>query len=118
MHRRTALAVIAIGLALYGVYVALYLPALIAGTPAPLLLAGFVAQACAALLAAVGTWRDAPWAAFALVVLGAAVAATEIIEGYVLGLIAYNHAVVVAVIGLLITIAIAAYIRRARPLPA
>jgi hypothetical protein len=38
---------------------------------------------------------------------------TEVVEGFVLGLISYNHAVLVAIVGLVITCAIAIYVRRA-----
>ena len=58
-------------------------------------------------------WRQS-WAAFAIVVLGAAIAATALVEGFVLGLVGYNHALGVAILGLVITIALAVYVSRSR----
>jgi hypothetical protein len=59
--RSTALLLIAVALAGYGVYIAAYVPAMLLGQPVPLLLIDFVVQAVCALVAAVGVWRGRPW---------------------------------------------------------
>jgi hypothetical protein len=108
------MAVIAIALALYGVYVALHVPALIVGTAAPILLIGYTVQACAAIAAAIGLWRAAGWAAAMVTALGAAVVFTALGEAFILGIVAWGYAVLVSVVALLMAIGIAAYARGAR----
>jgi hypothetical protein len=114
MHRSSIVAVLAVALAIFGVYIAMYIPPLLIGPPAPLLLAGFVIQACAALLAAVGVWRGTGWAPGMVILVGAAVAATELAEGFVLGIISYNHALAVSLVALLVAIGVAVYVGRVR----
>lgn len=114
MNRYAATGAIAIALAAYGVYYAFHIPPLLVGAIAPLLLIGFAAQAVAALVAAVGVWRGAAWAPAAAIALGAAVVFTELVEAFVLDIVAYGHAIVVSVVALLIAIAIAVYMNRSR----
>jgi hypothetical protein len=116
MRRTPVHAVIAAILAVYGLYIASYIPPLIDGgdVPAPLLFAGFLLQACAAFLAAVAVWNAAAWAPGAVVMLGIAIAATEIMQAFVLGVIPFDHALLVAVVALVLTVFVAAYIRRPR----
>jgi hypothetical protein len=59
------------------------------GQPMPLLLIGFVLQAACALAAAVGVWRRQPWAASVVVLLGVSIAATWLVEAFVLGIVVY-----------------------------
>ena len=54
--RSTALLLIAVALAGYGLYIGAYIPAMLVGQPVPLLLIGFVLQVVCALAAAVGVW--------------------------------------------------------------
>ena len=110
--RSTALLLIAVALAGYGVYIAGYVPAMLLGQPVPLLLIGFILQVVCALAAAVGVWRGQPWAAGAVVLLGVTIAATWLIEGFVLGIVAYLHALLVAVFAIVVTLIIAAYLNR------
>ena len=110
--RSTALLLIAVALAGYGVYIAGYVPAMLLGQPVPLLLIGFILQVVCALAAAVGVWRGQPWAAGAVVLLGASIAATALIEAFVLGIVAYLHALLVAVLAVVVALIIAAYINR------
>jgi len=114
VNRNALTTLVVIALVVYGVYIASYLPPLFIGHPPASVLAGFLIQAVAALVGAVGVWTHRSWAPAAIVVLGAAIAATEIIEGFVLGLISYNHAVAVAVLGLVVTILTAMYVGRSR----
>ena len=87
---------------------------MLVGQPVPLLLIGFVLQVVCALAAAVGVWRGRPWAAGALVLLGASIAATWLIEGFVLGIVAYLHALLVAVPAIVVALVIAVYVNRQR----
>ena len=110
--RSTALLLIAVVLAGYGVDRAAYVPAMLIGQPEPLLLIGFVLQAVCALAAAVGVWRRQPWAAGVVVLLGVSTAATWLVEGLVFGIVAYLHAILVAVLAILVAWIIAAYVNR------
>jgi hypothetical protein len=110
--RSTVLLLIAVALAGYGVYIAGYVPAMLIGRPVPLLVIGFVLQVVCALAAAVGVWRHQPWAAGVVVLLGVSIAATWLIEGFVLGIVAYLHALLVAVLAIVFAVIIAAYINR------
>ncbi|MBP1685685.1 MAG: hypothetical protein H6Q33_1828 [Deltaproteobacteria bacterium] len=112
--RSTALLLIAVALAGYGLYIAGYVPAMLLGQPVPLLLIGFVLQAVCALAAAVGVWRGRSWAAVVVVLLGLSIAATWLIEGFVLGIVAYLHALLVAVLAIVVALIIAAYVNRQR----
>jgi hypothetical protein len=114
MNRSTALLLIAVALAGYGVYAASYVPAMLVGPSVPALLIGFVLQAVCALAAALGVWRGQRWAAGAVVLLGVSMAGTWLFEGFILGIVAYLHALLVAVIALIVTLAIAAYVNRQR----
>ncbi len=117
MHdRSTALLLITVALAGYGVSIAGYVPAMLLGQPVPLLLIGFVLQAVCALAAAVGVWRRQPWAAGVVVLLAVSIAATWLVEGFVLGIVAYLHALLVAVLAIVVALIIAAYINRQRGL--
>jgi len=114
MSRDAVTTVVVVTLVAYGLYIGSYVPAMLVGSPPVSILIGFVVQTVAAILAAVGVWQMRAWAPVALIVLGAAIAFTEIIEGFVLGIVAYNRAVVVAVLGLVLTILAAAYVGRTR----
>lgn len=112
MNRSATLLLIAVALAGYGVYVATYVPAMLVGSREPALLVGFVLQAVCALAAALGVWRRARWAGGALALLVVSVAGTWLFEAFVLGIVAYLYALLVAVIAIIMTLVIAAYVRR------
>jgi hypothetical protein len=114
MKRSPAILLIVVALVIYGVYTASFIPPLLVGRPEPLLLAGFVLQACAAILAAVGVWTGSSWGAGAMVMLGAAIAATELAEAFVLGVIAYDRALIIALLAVLVTVIGAAFVRNPR----
>ena len=78
----------------------------------PLLLIGFVLQVMCALAAAAGVWRGQPWAATVVSLLGVSIAGTWLIEGFVLGIVAYLHALLVAVLSIVVGSVIAAYVNR------
>src|SRR5262245_5026688 len=114
--RSTALLLIAVALAGYGVYIAAYVPAMIIGPPVPLLLIGFVLQVVCALAAAIGVWRGQSWAGSMVFLLGVSIAATWLFEGFVLGIVAYLYALLVAVLAVVVALIIATYVNRQRRL--
>ena len=112
MERRTALLLIAMALAAYGVYHALYAVAMLAAPGSLLMLLAFALQAVLAILAAVGVWREQRWAAAALLLLGASVAATALIEAFVFGLIGWLWALLIAIAAVVIALLLGAYVNR------
>ena len=111
MNRSTALLLIAVALAAFGIYRALYIPGMLIGPPEPLLLIGFFLQAVFGIVAGVAVWRGARWAWLVIILLGASIAATALFE-VVLGIIAYLRALLDAVVAIIVTFFIAAYVRR------
>lgn len=109
MERSAALKLIGVIVFAYGVYVALQLPPLFVGPTEPLLTTCLLVQAVASIVAGVGLWRHTGWAPAATIVVGAAIAATELIESALLGIIALDRAVVVGAIAVLVAIAIAMF---------
>jgi Flp pilus assembly protein TadB len=65
-----------------------------------------------ALVAAVGVGRGQAWAAGVVLLLGGSIAATWLIEGFVFGIVAYLHALLVAVLAIVGALVIAAYVNR------
>ena len=105
---------IAVALSGYGLYRGLYVPAMLVGQPVPLLLIGFLLQAVFGILAGIGVWRGARWAPLVVVLLGASIAATALIEGFVLGIVAYLRALLEAVLAIAVAFLITAYVERTR----
>ena len=56
---------------------------MLVGPPVPLLLSGFLRQAVFGILAGIGVWRGARSAPLVVVLLGASIAATALVEGFV-----------------------------------
>ena len=112
MERPTALLLIAIVLAAYGLYHALYAIAMLPAPASPLMFVAFALQAALAILAAVGVWRRQSWAAAALLLLGASIAATALVEAFVLGIIGWLYALLIAVSAIVIALVLGAYVRR------
>jgi len=110
MNRSTALLLIAIALAVFGIYRALYVPGMLIGPSVPLLLIGFLLQAVFGIVAGVGVWRGASWAPLAIVLLGASVAVTALFE-VLLGVIAYLRALLDAVVAIVVTVFLVRYVR-------
>ena len=111
VDRSAALPLIAVILAAYGVYTALYVPGMMIGPPAPLLLICFIAQAVFAIAAAVGLWTRQSWAAVLVLLLGASIAATQLVE-IVLGIVPMLRAVFIAVLAIVGALLLAAYMNR------
>jgi hypothetical protein len=116
MERRVALILIAIALAAYGAYHALYAVAMLPEPGSLLLFLAFALQAVLAILAAVGVWRQQRWAAAALLLLGASIAATALVEAFVLGIIGWLYALLIAIAAIVVAIVLGAYVNRSGPL--
>ena len=97
-------------------YIGSYVPGMLIGQSL-LLLICFVLQAVLALAAAIGVWRGQSWASGVVVALGVVVAATSLIEAFVLGIVAYLYALLVAVAAIVIVVIIAAHLNRRIGLP-
>lgn len=82
----------------------------------PLLLVAFALQALLAILAAAAVWRRQRRAAAALLLLGASIAATALVEAFVLGIIGWLHALLIAIAAIVVALLLGAYIDRSRPL--
>ena len=102
---------IAIALAVFGGYRALFLPGLLSGT-SPMLFTGFLLQAVFGIAAGVGVWRGAAWAPHVIVLLGASIAATALVEGFVLEIVAALRALLEAVLAIVVCLALAAVVGR------
>jgi hypothetical protein len=109
-ERSATLLLIAVTLAGYGIYRALFIPGMLVGPPVPLLLVGFLLQAVFGIVAGVGVWRRARWAAATVVLLGASIAATALVEGFILWIVAYLGALLKAVAAVVLSLLIAAYV--------
>ncbi len=116
MNRSTSVLVIAVALAGYGVYAASYVLPLLVGPPAPALLVAFVLQAVCALAAAFGMWRHQRWAAGVVVLLGVLVAGTWLFEAFILGIVAYLRALLIAALAVILALAVARYVNGQRPI--
>ncbi|MEO8603975.1 MAG: hypothetical protein ABI629_15475 [bacterium] len=112
MNRSAILLVLALGLAGYGVYTALFIPAMLIGQPVPLLLIGFLAQVVCALVAAAGLARDRAWAGLVVLLFAASVAATQVAEGFILQIVPYLRAVFIAAAAIVGALFVAAYVGR------
>ena len=116
MDRPTALLLIALALVAYGVYHALYAIAMLPAPGSLLFFLGFALQAVLAILAAIGVWRRQRWAAVALLLLGASIAATALVEAFVLGIIGWLYALLIAIGAIVIALFLGAYVSRSGPL--
>ena len=113
MSRDSILSLVALALAAYGVYTALYIPAMLVGPPMPLLLICFIAQVVCALAAALGIWGRRHFAGAAVLLLAAVITATQLTE-VLLGILPYLRAVLVSVLAIVAALVLAAYVNRAQ----
>jgi len=110
VNRSTTLALIAIALAGFGIYRALYLPGMLVDPQVPLLLVAFLLQAVFGIVAGVGVWRRARWASLAIGLLCASIVAEALIE-VMIGIIAYLRALLDAVVAIVVAILLVRYVR-------
>ena len=64
---------------------------------------------------AAGVWRHQRWAAAALLLLGAVIAATALVEAFV-GIVGWLYALLIAIAAIVIAILLGAYVNRSGPL--
>jgi hypothetical protein len=107
VNRPALLKLIGVIIAIYGVYRVLLVPALFVGPAPPVLIACLLVETVAAFAAAVGLFVRAGWAPIATIVLGAAIAATQLVEAAIFGIIALDRAILVGAAAVLVAIAIA-----------
>jgi hypothetical protein len=118
MEGRTASMLIALALAVYGGYRLLYAVTMLPVPASPFMLIAFGVQAVLAILAAIGVWRQQRFAAAALLLLGASIAVTALVEAFVLGIIARLSAILLALAAIGVALLLAAYINRSDSSPA
>jgi len=104
--------VVIVLLAAYGVYVGSFVPGMLVAPVSPVLPVAYVVQTILAFTAVAGVWLRRPWAANVIVALGAVVAATWLIEAFALGIVAYLHAIGIAVLALVLAMAGYSYVCR------
>jgi len=110
--RPTARLLIAVALLGYGVYCTSLVFGMLFGAASLLLLVGFVCQALFAFVAAFGVWGGQHWAASVVVMLGISIAATWVFEGFVLQIVGYLYALLVAFLAIVLALVLAAFLRR------
>ena len=106
---------IAISLLVYGLYHAIYAVTMLPGPASPVLLLAFAVQAVLAILAAAGVWQQRRWVGAVVLLLGVSIAATALIEAFVLGILAWLYALLIAVAAIVIALLLAAYVDRSLP---
>ena len=84
---------------------------MLVGPPVPPALVGFLLQAVFGILAGIGVWRGARSAPILIVLLGASIAATALVEGFVFGIIPYLRALLEAVAAIVVALLIAMYVK-------
>lgn len=103
MNRSTVLLLIAIALAGFGVYRALYLPGMLVAPQVPLLVVVFFLQAVFGIAAGVGVWLRARWAPIAIGLLCASIVAAALM-GVILGFVAFFRALLEAVVAIVVAV--------------
>jgi hypothetical protein len=114
MDRTTSLYLIALFLVVYGLYHLLNGLAVGSVGRTPVLAILFLLQGVLGIGAAYGTWRSQPWTPQALLALGVVVAATALIEAFILGIIGWLWALLIAVVAIVVAMLLAAYVQGAR----
>ena len=102
--------VVAIGLAIYGIYMAGLALSMTAAPPLTVTFILFLVEAVLAVVTAYGVGRRQSWAAPAVLLLGVLVAVRWLYEGFILGIVAYLYALVMALLAIGLALAIAAYV--------
>jgi hypothetical protein len=90
--------VLSVVLAVYGLYASSYISGLLVGNAAAILLIGRAIEAALAFAAALGVWTRRAWAPAGIVALALAIAAMWLVEGFVLGIVAYLYAIGAAIL--------------------
>src|SRR5262245_19898714 len=109
MNRDASLLVIAVALIAFGVYRALYLPGMLGAPSAPLMFLGYLLQAVFGIAAGICVWRGVGAAPLLIVLLGASIALTRIIE-IALGVAPWLYALLGAVVALVGAFVLSRYV--------
>ena len=109
MNRDTPLILVAVALIAFGIYRALYLPGMLAGPSTPLLFVGFLLEAAFGIAAGIAVWRGAGAAPLLIVLVGASIALTALIE-IALGVVPWLYALLAAVVALVVAVVLARYV--------
>ena len=102
-------------LAAYGLYVASLAFGMLVAPASLVLLVAYITQAILAFAAAAGVGMRRRRAPNLILVLGAVVAATWLIEAFALGIVAYLYAIGIAVLAVVVAIVTYAYACRQVP---
>jgi hypothetical protein len=117
MNRDPSLLLIAAVLIAFGVYRALYLPGMLTGASMPLMFVCYLLQAVFGIAAGICVWRGAGAASLLILLLGASIAATGLVE-IALGIVAWLYALLGALIALVVAVLLARYVAGKRGAPA
>jgi hypothetical protein len=116
VNRDTSLVAIAIALVAWGVFRALYLPALVGDLSTPLFVC-YLMQTVLGIGAGVETWLGSARAPLWILLLGASIALTGVIE-VLLGIVAWLYALLGAVAALVVAVLLSRYVARRQQAPA
>jgi len=105
---------LAVVLAGWGIFCALFLPGMLVPPPAWPLVICFGLQAVLGIVAGIGTWQGTSWAPGAILLLGASVVATALVEGFVLWIVAWLYAVLKAIVAIVVSWVLAGWVGRQR----
>ncbi len=111
---RPILLLIAVVLAVYGVWTGLQAVLLLGTGAAPLLMLLRLAQGVLALAAAYGVARALAWAPALLLLLAVLIAVTLLLEAFVLGIRPWLYALLLAAGAIVLALAIGALLRSSR----
>jgi hypothetical protein len=114
MNRSTMQTLIGVLLGIFGIYRALYVPGMLVDPQVPLLLVGFVLQAAFGIVAGVGVWRGARWAALAVGLLCVCIVATALVE-VLIGIVPYLRALLEAAVAIVVAVLIIRFVSEPTP---
>ena len=110
MNRDTSLVAIAIALVVWGVWRALYLPAMLGDLSTPLF-ACYLMQTVLGIGGGAETWIGSTRASIWILMLGASIAVTGLIE-IAFGIVAWLYALLGAIAALLVAVLLSRYVAR------
>jgi hypothetical protein len=102
--------IIAVCLAIYGIYIAGLALSMTAAPPITFTFFFFLIEAVLAIVAAFGVGRSQSWAPAAVLILGIVVAVRWLYQGFILGIVAYLYALMMALLAVVAALAVAAYL--------
>jgi hypothetical protein len=112
INRSATLMLLALLVGGFGIYAALNGIALLAGGGTPFLAVTMLAQGILGLVAAYGVARAQSWAPAVVLLLALLVAATALVEAFVLGILPWLYALFIAIAALVLALIITAMVGR------